>query len=88
MNSKLIEIILGCISAKTDCKIETFDCTCDGKVPGSIQDRTRFHKICLGSRHEMIDGKQYIPWREISSYVGSDMSPSFLKIDIEGKIQH
>lgn len=39
------------------CKIETFDCTVDGIVPVDIQNRTRFHKVCLSKLSGTISGK-------------------------------
>jgi hypothetical protein len=71
---------------KTSCRIETFDCTCDGNVPNKIKDRTRFHKICLGDRNKTVNGKQHLSWSEMNSVVGVKSAPSYLKIDIEGKI--
>lgn len=37
------------IVKRTSCKVFTFDCTIDGRVPADIKDRVAYHKICLGT---------------------------------------
>ena len=70
---------------RTNCKIETFDCTVDGIIPSRISDRTRFHKVCLGAKSQAFDvGKKMVTWDELNALVGNPHGPDYLKIDIEG----
>ena len=65
----------------TNCSIETFDCTVDTPtVPPRIQDRTRFHKLCLGAR----SAHAYRTLPELNSAAGRRDGPDYLKIDVEG----
>ena len=72
-------------AAKSNCSIETFDCTVDGLVPAHIASRTRFHKVCLGAENRTVGGKQYLSWDSLNNLVGNrNGTIDMLKIDIEG----
>lgn len=74
------------IYARTPCRIETFDCTVkdNAKVPETIQDRTRLHRVCLGDKEEFINDKQFSTWNSLLQIAEMSSAPTFLKMDIEG----
>ena len=70
------------IFEKTNCRVETFDCTTPAtiKPPEAIQSRVRYHNICLGSENK---GK-FKTWKGLHEITGIKTAPTFLKMDIEG----
>lgn len=85
LNSRY-EFYFSCISEKTSCKIELFDCLAGShvKVPDEIKDRTDFHDICIGERDEVIDGKQFMTWASMNKLAGHGAHVSYLKIHADG----
>ena len=76
------------IHASTNCTIDTFDCTCKGKVPKHIRDRTRFHHICLGAEDfASPDGTLYLTLARINAFLGRRNGPDFFKLDVEVRVQ-
>ena len=72
------------IPEKTDCLIYTFDCTVEGKIPPGIIDRTKFYKVCLGGKDEVLGGLNFHSWSKLHELTGHRNGPDYLKIDIEG----
>jgi Methyltransferase domain len=74
------------IFRRTNCTIETFDCTVNVTLqpPHSIRSRTRLHRVCLGRSDEVSNGNRFVTWSSLLALVGMAAAPSFLKIDIEG----
>lgn len=74
------------IVKRTTCKVFTFDCTVEGRVPGDLQDRVEYHKICLGTNTEgAAEGstQKFMRLGEIMQMLGHDHI-TLLKMDIEG----
>jgi hypothetical protein len=61
----------------TNCNISTFDCTCEGVIPQSIESRTKFYHKCVGTSGD------FIPLDKLGNITGVT-KVDFLKIDIEG----
>jgi hypothetical protein len=74
------------IYAKTNCRVETFDCTIrkDTLPPEAIRSRVTFHHICVSDSDYSIAEKRFLSWESTLKLVGLTNSPTFLKIDIEG----
>eukprot|EP01040_Poterioochromonas_malhamensis_P013999 gene13999-15462_t len=74
------------ILAKTECRVETFDCTMakDYQLPAHLKGRVRFHPICLADSDYEIDDRRYVSWTTLNKITGVATQPSFLKMDIEG----
>lgn len=73
----------------SNCRIETFDCTVDGKVPEAIKNRTHFHKLCMGKVSETTAMGKFISFGEIKKLLETQLSvsmppPDFFKVDAEG----
>jgi hypothetical protein len=69
---------------RTNCRIFTFDCTVEGRVPAGIKDRVDFHKVCLGSKG--LDAEQgstasFLSLKEMMAMLGHDHI-TLLKMDI------
>jgi hypothetical protein len=70
---------------RTKCFIEIFDCTVNTFTPPAyIKSRIRTHKVCLGSKTEVIEGRQFMNWTSLNALTGLSTNPDFLKMDIEG----
>jgi len=71
---------------RTQCKVETFDCTVgeDSKPPYYIQSRVHLHRICLGESDAVINNRTFMSWQTINQMIGLKSGPTFLKMDIEG----
>ncbi len=75
----------------TPCNIEVFDCTCDGKIPSSISNRTKYHKKCISpSIQKNSHGWDFITYQqainERAIRTGKPArAPEYFKIDVEGK---
>jgi hypothetical protein len=72
---------------KTNCRVETFDCTVDLKrikIPARLEGRVRFHHICLSHSDYSYQGRKYVSWQTLHTITGLKTSPTFLKMDIEG----
>ena len=70
---------------RTTCFVEIFDCTVSTFTPPTyIQSRIRTHKVCLGSKTEIIEGRQFMNWTSLNALTGLNTNPDFLKMDIEG----
>ena len=77
---------------RTNCRIETFDCTMRPDItqpPEALRSRTRLHRVCLGDTDYIIkrsDGSemQFMSWDSMNKLTGLTTQPTFLKIDIEG----
>lgn len=70
---------------RTNCFVEIFDCTVkEFTPPAYIQSRIRTHKVCLGSKTEVIGGRQFMSWTSLNALTGLNTNPDFLKMDIEG----
>ena len=70
---------------RTKCFVEVFDCTVDSFTPPEhIKSRIRTHKVCLGGKTEVIDGKTFMNWTSLNALTGLKTNPDFLKMDIEG----
>ena len=67
--------------ADTDCRIHTFDCTCDGLIPDTIKERTKFHKKCWGSNPDRPE--DFVDFQSMLQISG-EVAVDYLKIDIEG----
>lgn len=76
------------IVANTSCRVHTFDCTGNWKVPGDIATRATLHKICLGqendSRENFIGLNSMIRRGSSLSGFGESRMPALAKMDIEG----
>lgn len=75
------------IVLKTNCKIHTFDCVipANTKPPKHLQDRVFFHPVCLSDRKYISEkGEVFVTWTDLHELTGTKVSPSFLKMDIEG----
>ena len=75
------------IVKKTNCRVETFDCTMskDAKVPKHLQSRVRLHTVCIGDSSYVNElGQKFLPWSDLHELTGLRDSPAYLKIDIEG----
>lgn len=74
------------IIKKTDCKIETFDCTLpkNFQLPSHLKGRVRFHPLCLADADYEIDGRKFVSWTTLNKITGVATQPTFLKMDIEG----
>lgn len=72
------------IYRKTNCSIETFDCTVARNVqpPSEIRSRTRLHHVCVGGGDEVINGQTFMSWSSINKLVGLKGPPTFLKVNI------
>eukprot|EP01036_Dinobryon_divergens_P022609 gene22609-30881_t len=70
---------------RTKCFVEIFDCTVGAFTPPAyIQSRIRTHKVCLGSKTEVVRGRQFMNWTSLNALTGLNTNPDFLKMDIEG----
>ena len=73
------------VANRTNCFIEIFDCTVDEfKPPVFLLPRIRTHKICLGDKDEVVNGKKFLNWFSLNKLTGIKGNPDFLKMDIEG----
>lgn len=74
------------ILAKTECRVETFDCTMakDYQLPAHLKGRVRFHPICLSDSDYEVKGRKYVSWNTLNKITGIPTQPTFLKMDIEG----
>jgi len=72
------------IYRETQCVVHTFDCTVNAEVPSSISSRVKFYKVCLGDRDTTVYSQQFMTWDSLISLSGTNISPTFLKMDIEG----
>jgi len=74
------------IVTRTNCTVETFDCTLHGDIhpPASIQHRVRFHKVCLGTKDSISNGTEFRTYKSLLKLTGISHSPTFMKMDIEG----
>jgi len=73
------------MSRSTKCRFEVFDCTVkQPRIPKEIQDRTRFHQLCLGPETKLVDNRlQFVNYTELIKAAGN-RQPSYIKFDIEG----
>lgn len=71
---------------RTQCFVEIFDCTINGTFtpPAYIRSRIRTHNVCLGSKTEVVKGRQFMNWTSLNALTGLNTNPDFLKMDIEG----
>jgi len=71
---------------RTQCRVETFDCTVGERVapPERIRSRVHLHRICLGEKDTLINNRTYMSWQSLNKMVGLKAGPNFLKMDIEG----
>jgi hypothetical protein len=70
---------------RTQCRVETFDCTVKKKAqpPAYIRSRVRLHRICLGTGHD--NSSMYVSYSEMLSLAHiTNKAPTALKMDIEG----
>ena len=67
---------------QTNCRIETFDCTCNATVPKEIEERTRFWGTCIGTTDS--DDKKFLTFPSLNKMIGRKEGPDYLKVDIEG----
>lgn len=77
------------IVARTNCTVDTFDCTGKGKgwaVPSAIAHRVVLHEKCIGGAEGVKAGSQdFITWQTLLQLAGmTDAAPTYLKMDIEG----
>eukprot|EP01040_Poterioochromonas_malhamensis_P004117 gene4117-4408_t len=74
------------IIEKTECRIETFDCTLGDnfQLPSHLKDRVRFHAICLSDSDYEVNGRRFVSWETLNKLTGVLTQPTFLKMDIEG----
>eukprot|EP01040_Poterioochromonas_malhamensis_P005459 gene5459-5859_t len=74
------------IVQKTDCRVETFDCTVGAgyKPPDHIKHRVRFHYLCLSDSDYELNGLKFVSWPTLNKITGVSKPPTFLKMDIEG----
>lgn len=76
------------IIARTHCKVHTFDCTKDFKVPRSVREHVTLHKKCVGQRGDD-QLKGFLGWNEMLDLVrnvtpGLPRMPAVVKMDVEG----
>lgn len=64
------------------CAIHTFDCTVAVPTPPE-QVPLHFHKVCLGAKKEIIEGKAFASLHDMVEMTGGSQ-PTLLKMDIEG----
>ena len=69
------------IVERTNCRVFTFDCTVDGVVPGHIEDRVTFHKICLGTKTTGGEVGSFLSLAKMMSMLRHDHI-TLLKMDI------
>ncbi len=71
---------------KTNCRVETFDCTMHKNydAPPALRHRVRFHAICLSSSDYELNGRKFVSWPTLNKITGIANQPTFLKMDIEG----
>lgn len=73
------------IVQKTDCRVETFDCTVpNARPPEHVKHRVRFHPLCVSDADYELDGRKYVSWKTLNQITGVPTQPTFLKMDIEG----
>jgi hypothetical protein len=72
--------------AMPNCMIHTFDCTVrlDVQPPAAIANRTRLHRVCIGSEDKLIGNASFMSWRSVMSLIRASGPPLYLKMDIEG----
>ena len=71
------------IFERTNCRVDTLDCTGKGKgwrVPADISSRVRLHSICLGTEEKY----DTYTWAHAMRAINITSPPSWLKIDCEG----
>ena len=72
------------VHSRTNCRIHTFDCTIEGKVPPKIQNRTTFHKLCVDGEDRIgRDGREFKSLESLITITGGKR-PTLLKFDVEG----
>jgi hypothetical protein len=71
---------------KTNCHVDTFDCTVPQgtKPPESIRERVVFHNLCIGVRDEKLNGREFVTWKTLLRRLNMKNPPDFVKMDIEG----
>lgn len=69
---------------KTDCRVHTFDCTGDWKVPRRISHKVKLHKFCLGPDDD--EARRFMSWKSLIRIGGGEQEkmPTLTKMDIEG----
>jgi hypothetical protein len=72
------------IFERTNCRIETFDCTGVWEVPVELRKRVTLHKICIGPTDIVIGDEKFMQWDSILNYLQLKSAPHYLKMDIEG----
>lgn len=74
------------VHRRTQCRIETFDCTipADSRPPAHIVDRTRFHWVCIADEDKTVGNQVFLKWKSLLNITGMNSSPQYLKMDIEG----
>jgi hypothetical protein len=73
-------------NAIPNCIIHTFDCTVGPNVepPAEIANRTKLHRICIGSEDSNIEARSFMSWKSVMKLIGASVPPLYLKMDIEG----
>lgn len=79
------------IVARTNCSVDTFDCTGKGKgwaVPTDIAHRVALHEKCIGGVEGVNfnnSANDFITWPTLLDMAGiMEGAPTYLKMDIEG----
>ena len=67
---------------QTNCRMETFDCTCNATVPPEIEARTKFWGSCLGTTDS--PDHKFLTFPSLNKMIGRKEGPDYLKVDIEG----
>jgi len=85
------------IFKRTKCKVKTFDCTVNIKVPKDLRSRVEGFRICMGPKDEVLNQEVYqginnpVPgsgftfysWPTLLAHVNLSQSPEIVKMDIE-----
>lgn len=67
----------------TKCRIHTFDCTVEGRIPSHVTDRVTFHKLCLGPPSKTTPEAKFVTFQQMLEIAGV-RHVTLLKMDIEG----
>ncbi len=71
---------------KTKCTVHTFDCTvgAEASPPNRIRARVSLHRLCVGARDEVLDGRAFASWQTLLHSINLTRAPTFMKLDVEG----
>jgi hypothetical protein len=56
------------IISKTECQVETFDCTGTWEVPADLLNRVTLHNICIGPADKIDGDRKYNQWDSILNH--------------------